>query len=133
LALAISAVAAQPTVSVTNPWIRTIIPSRPAAGYFVLANDDTRPLILVGASSPACGSMMLHRSTSENGVDGMKAVDSITVPPHGSIALAPGGYHLMCASPGSTLRADTSVPVALSFADGDTLTVMFPVRGANGN
>lgn len=124
--------AAAAGLSLHDPWMRLVIPSRPAAGYFTLSNDTGKPQVLTGATAPACGSLMLHQSLSENGMERMAMVKSITVPAHGRITFAPGGYHLMCLSPAAAVTPGGSVPVTLHFADGSTLTAAFPVRGATG-
>jgi periplasmic copper chaperone A len=116
-------------LSLSHPWMRFIIPSRPAAGYFTLLNDTAKSQTLVGASSPACGSLMLHKSVNENGVEKMLMQESIPVPAHGSLVFAPGGYHLMCMSPTKAVAVGHSVPVTLKFGDGMTLIANFPVRG----
>lgn len=127
-----TAAAAGPGLRIDKPWIRMIIPQRPAAGYFTLVNDGDTPRDLVGAASPGCGSLMLHQTTHAGGVDQMSMVASIPVPAHGSVAFAPGGYHLMCMSPSAGVRPGSSVPVTLSFADGASITADFPVRSAVG-
>jgi len=132
LAAAGGAQAAGSAVRVSDAWMRLIIPARPAAGYFTLGNDGATPLVLVGAASPGCGMLMLHRSDNAGGVEQMAMVPSIPVPAHGSVAFAPGGYHLMCLSPAPSLRHGTTVPVTLKFADGDSVTAEFPVRNAIG-
>ena len=124
--------AAAAGVSLHDPWMRLVIPSRPAAGYFTLSNDTGKPQVLTGAASPACGSLMLHRSLSENGMERMAMVKSVTIPAHGRIAFAPGGYHLMCLSPSAAVTPGGSVSVTLHFADGATLTAACPGRGASG-
>ncbi|MGH6671173.1 MAG: copper chaperone PCu(A)C [Xanthobacteraceae bacterium] len=117
-------------VSVQKPWMRFIIKSRPAAGYFTLENHTGSALELTGASSSACGMVMLHRSEEVNGVESMQPVKSISVPAHGSVSFAPGGYHLMCMSPKSAISVGAAVPVTLKFADGKTITAQFPIKGA---
>jgi copper(I)-binding protein len=124
--------AAQGGLTVRDPWMRSVIPSRPAAGYFTLSNATDRARILVGAASPACGTLMLHESLHQNGEDRMVMVKSIPVPAHGQVTFAPGGYHLMCVSPSKAVTPGKSVPVTLRFADGGTVTTSFPVRGATG-
>lgn len=119
-------------LSLSKPWIRFIIPARPAGGYFVLKNSGAVARTLVGASSPGCGTLMLHKSETKSGADTMVMVPSVQVPAHGSLAFAPGGYHLMCMQPAKTLRPGSSVPVTLKFKDGASLTVAFPVRNAAG-
>jgi periplasmic copper chaperone A len=119
-------------VSIAGPWIRFINPTTPAAGYFTVTNAGARPVVITGASSPDCGSLMLHQSRNVNGVEQMEMVSSVTVPAHGSVKFAPGGYHLMCVSPSANIVPGRTVPVTLTFADHRTVTKPFMVRGANG-
>jgi hypothetical protein len=124
--------AAERGVTLSNPWMRMIIPSRPAAGYFSLSNDSDSEHDIVGASSPACGTLMLHQSVDQSGTDRMVMVKSVPVSAHGSVSFAPGGYHLMCMSPAPDLKVGASAPVILRFGDGGTISANFPVRGATG-
>jgi hypothetical protein len=124
--------AAPNAVTVSDPWMRTVMPSRPAAGYFTVANATATAHRLVGAESPACGMLMLHQSVHENGQERMVMVKSVVVPAHASVTFAPGGYHLMCMSPTPAVAPGHAVPVTLRFADGDKVTASFPVRGATG-
>lgn len=130
--LGLTATAAERDLHVSDAWIRSIVPSRPAAGYFKLMNRGDQEVELTGASSPACGGMMLHHSMRENGVDKMMMVKSVPVPAHGSIAFAPGGYHLMCTQPTSAIKPGDSVPVTLTFSNGASVTAGFAVKGATG-
>lgn len=130
--VAVTGANAASKLTLENPWMRFIIKARPAAGYFTLRNDSDTAAELTGASSPACGMLMLHQSKQANGIDKMAAVKSISVPAHGTISFAPGSYHLMCMKPQDTLKAGASVPVALTFADGTKLTAQFPVKGPGG-
>ena len=125
--------AATNDLALSNAYVQVTIPSRPAAGYFTLKNNGDKERVLVRASSPGCGSVMLHKSESVNGVETMREVDSITVPAHGSVEFTPGGFHLMCMSPADALKPGTTTQVTLSFKDGDALTSDFPVRSVTGN
>jgi len=127
-----SALAAGNGLSVSDAWVRIVIPQRPAAGYFKLGNDGDTPRVLTGASSSACGMVMLHESVKENAVDKMLPVDHVPVPAHGSVSFKPGGYHLMCMQPSSAVRPGGTIPITLTFGDGATVTTDFPVRGAGG-
>jgi periplasmic copper chaperone A len=116
----------------TNPWFRAVTPKLPEAGYFDLANHSAEARRLVGAFSPACGTLMLHQTISLNGVDRMVMVRSLDLPAHGTIHFAPGGYHLMCVAPSADATPGRSISVTLRFADGATLDADFPVHGATG-
>jgi periplasmic copper chaperone A len=136
LAASVVLVGSQPATSgetdlaLSDGYMQMTIPSVPAAGYFTLKNEGDADRDLVGASSPGCGSVMLHKTEVVNGVASMHHVDSVTVPAHKSITFAPGGLHLMCMSPTASLKPGSSVPVTLSFKDGATVTGTFPVRAA---
>ena len=133
LALSAPVLAAPKGVSIEKPWVRLIIKARPAAGYFTLRNDGEKPVVLTGAASSACGMVMLHQSKEVNGIEKMLPVKSVTVKPHGTLSFAPGGYHLMCMKPQAAMAIGKSVPMTLKFADGDSITAQFPVKGPGGN
>lgn len=130
--LAAPAAAQVQTLNVSNPWIRFITPDRPAAGYFDVTNTGTKPVIIAGASSPACGSVTLHQSRNEGGAERMEMVSRVTVPAHGGVSFKPGGYHLMCMSPNAQMKIGAQVPVTLRFGDNHDMTKPFTVRGPTG-
>jgi periplasmic copper chaperone A len=135
LALMLSAAGAAAAVNgvmLEKPWMRFIIKARPAGGYFTLRNNTASAIQLVGASSPACGMVMLHQTKEVNGVEKMLPVKSVAVPAHGVLKFAPGGYHIMCMSPGGAMKVGAKVPVTLNFAGGQSITAEFPVTGPNG-
>ncbi len=132
LALAAMAAGAPPGVTVQGAWMRMIIASRPAAGYFTLTNDSATALSLVAASSPGCGTLMLHKSMTMNGQDMMVMEKSVPLPAHGKVVFAPGGYHLMCMQPGPAVKPGATVPVTLRFSNGKAITARFPVLDAMG-
>ena len=119
-------------VTVTNGWIRALPGNTPAGGYFSLSNDSGRRIVLTGASSPACGMLMLHKTKSEGGMSSMGDVETIAIAVGGHLDFSPGGYHLMCMDPTSAIRRGNKVPVTLVFADGSKVTNEFEVRGATG-
>ncbi len=119
-------------LALSNQWFRAVTPKLPEAGYFDLANNSAQARKLVGAFSPACGTLMLHQTISLNGIDRMVMVRSLDLPAHGALHFAPGGYHLMCVSPSADAKPGQSISVTLRFADGATLEASFPVRGATG-
>jgi periplasmic copper chaperone A len=132
-ATASSAVAQPPgTLQLSGQWFRFIMPSLPAAGYFTLTNQSATPKRLTGATSPACGMVMLHKSIDQSGTERMVMVPSVALPARGSLRFAPGGYHLMCMQPTAAMRRGKTVSVTLEFAGGKSLTALFPVRNATG-
>ena len=131
-ALAGAASRAADAITVEQPWMRFIIKARPAGGYFTLHNNTSKPVELTGASSSACGMVMLHQSKSVNGIEKMLPVKSVAVPPHGTLEFRPGSYHLMCMKPKDTMMVGHKVPVTLEFAGGKMITTDFSVKGVGG-
>lgn len=129
--LALPAMAGAPSgVTASKPWMRYLLPNLPAGGYLTLQNSSDTPAVLTGASSPDCGMLMLHKTQDDSGMAMMMSMATLTVPAHGSVSFAPGGYHLMCMQP--VMKRGTTVPVTLSFQDGSTLALAMPVFGATG-
>jgi copper(I)-binding protein len=130
-AAALPASADEAGMVLSNAWVRSVVPSRPAAGYFTLRNDTGKDRKIVSAASVDCGMLMLHLSR-HNGSEHMEMVDSVDVPAGGSVSFAPGGYHLMCVQPGGRVKPGNIVRMTLTFDDGGTLTADFKVRNAKG-
>jgi copper(I)-binding protein len=137
LLVAVSASAAA-ELTVSNAWMRALPASIPSGGYFTLHNPGNKPAILTGASSPACGMLMLHKTTSMNGMAGnsgmakMEDVSEVEVPAGGTLSFSPGGYHLMCMHVTAVLKPGATVPVTFAFKDGSSLKAPFAVRNAAG-
>ena len=118
-------------VSVQHGWIRWLPAGLPAAGYAIIRNNGDQPMRLMSVESPDYAMVMLHRSTQASGNDSMEMVESITIPAHGEIRLAPGGYHLMLTSPKRPIKPGDKVQVRLIFASHEMLMAMWTVRPAN--
>jgi periplasmic copper chaperone A len=128
--LPLTAWAGTPNVAISNPWMRYLLPNIPAGGYMVLQNSGDGDAVLTGASSPDCGSLMLHQSQDNSGMAMMMDVQSVTVPAKGKVSFAPGGYHLMCMQP--KMKIGQRVPVTLNFQGGFNILLTMPVYGASG-
>jgi periplasmic copper chaperone A len=128
--LALPAIAAD--VTVTDGWFRALPAKLPAGGYFTLHNGGAQSVTLTGASSPACGMLMLHKSDAMNGMSGMSDVASVLVAAGDTVKFAPGGYHLMCTDPTPAMKPGVTVVVTLEFAGGFAFAAPFAVKDAKG-
>ena len=99
-ALVLAAVAGTPAfpagVTVSNGWFRSLPAQLPAAGYFELRNTGKATTALTGAHSPACGMLMLHKSSETGGMSSMADVASVEIPAGGTVRFAPAGI-ISCA------------------------------------
>ncbi|MNJ33771.1 hypothetical protein D3C77_284610 [compost metagenome] len=131
--LLLTANAAMAQVQVQNAQLRLLPGDLPAAGYFTLTNTGAEPVALNGAQSDMFGQVMIHRSIQENGMARMQHIDQVQVPASGTLAFAPGGYHLMLMQRQKPLALGDQIAITLQFADGQTLPVTFTAvpPGAN--
>ena len=112
-------------------WIRAAPPgARAMAGYITLRNEAAQPLRLVEASSAAFEAVGIHESYEEDGMARMRAGPALEVPAGGSVALAPGGLHLMLLRPIRPVAEGSTIIVDLVTASGDPLPVVLTVRRA---
>jgi periplasmic copper chaperone A len=118
--------------TISNPWLRVLPGDLPAAGYFTLTNDGQKPLVLSGASSPACGMLMLHKSIDAGGMSSMEDETAVTIAPGQTVAFKPGSYHLMCMSPQAGLKKGDTAKVTLTFAGAPALSADFVITDARG-
>jgi periplasmic copper chaperone A len=125
-----AAMAADLTVS--DGWIRAMPASVPSGGYFTLHNGGAKAVALTGATSPACGMLMLHQSENMGGMTNMQDVARVDVPAGGTIKFSPGGYHLMCMGATKAIQPGQTVAVTLEFSNGAKLVSRFAVRNAAG-
>ncbi len=119
-------------ITVSDAWIRALPPSVPSGGYFTLHNGGGGAVTLTGAESPACGMMMLHKSEDHGGMGSMSDVTAVQIRAGGTLAFAPGGYHLMCMHAGAAIKPGNTVDVTLQFAGRPAITTAFLVKNASG-
>ena len=115
---------------VSDAWFRSLPGTLPAGGYFTAQNNTGHDVSITGASSQACGMLMIHQSSNKGGMSGMDMMESVKVPAGGIIKFSPGGYHLMCEQP--KMKIGGKVAVLLHLSDGGTIAVGFAVKGATG-
>lgn len=130
------------TLWIDRAWVRLApVPGRPSAGYLVIhgGRDATR---LLAIESPSVGSSELHRSMTEQqggpsaplgtgmAMATMRPVDGIDVPANGTIALAPGSYHLMLFGVSPQIAAGGTMPLTIRFARGAPIPVKAKVVAA---
>lgn len=119
-------VAAGPA-GVRNAWVRLPPPGTPAAAYLTLHNRTDQGLTLVGATSPDCQRVEIHRSVVEDGMARMEPAGPLEIPPEGTLVFAPRGLHLMLMQP-KELEAGKRVELKLELEGGATIDVEATVR-----
>jgi copper(I)-binding protein len=118
-------------IEVRQPW------SRPSAGtsgvgYMLLVNHGRTADSLVKAESLLAARVEAHRATLAGGVMSMAPQVRVEIPAGGSVAFAPGGYHLMFVGLKTPLKAGDRLPATLVFASGQRVAVGFAVGSGSG-
>ncbi|CAN7269861.1 copper chaperone PCu(A)C [Trinickia sp. LjRoot230] len=117
-----------PTVQAADAWVRWLPNKLPAAGYVTLTNNGDKPVDLTMTSSPDYGSVMLHQTISNGSTSQMVMVEKATVPAHGALKVAPGGYHFMLEDATHKIAPGGTVHLRMQFSDGTTLDTPFIVK-----
>lgn len=128
-----AAVLAQPVaaadISVEGPFARASAGmAQTGAAFMTLKNTSATADQLTAASTPVAATAELHNHIKEGDIVRMRQVDSIEVPAGGTVALQPGGLHLMLIGLKQPLREGETFPLTLTFAHAGALTVEVPVK-----
>ena len=117
-------------IVVEKPWARaTPKGAEVGGGYLTIENKGAAPDRLTGGTADFA-TVEIHQMTSKNGVMEMREVEGgLTIPAHGSVALAPGGYHLMFKRLTHPLAKGESVEATLKFEHAGPVEVEFSVMG----
>lgn len=120
-------------VTVREAWVREAAAGRAVTGAFlILENTSDATRALVRGKASVGDTLELHEMKRENGMMRMSPVPRIDIPAKGSVALRPGGYHLMLFGLKAPLAAGDTVRLTLTFDDGTTAQVKAAVRPMQG-
>jgi hypothetical protein len=128
--LASAGVYAQCLPEFKDGWVRIPPPGGMgmAAGFGQFHNGCAQPLKVTAARSGVFADVSLHETTQTNGVSRMRAVPELTLPAGKSVALAPGGLHLMLMDAKAPLQEGAQVPVTFTLQDGREIKTTLTAR-----
>ena len=112
-------------ITVQQPWARASAGHAQAgAAFMTVANAGDTDDRLVAAEAGIAELVELHTHIMDDGVMRMRRVEGgIDVPAGGTVALQPGGLHVMLIGLNQTLREGERFPVTLTFEEAGTVTV----------
>jgi len=104
-------------VDVRNAWARLAVPGQSATGVFARLTAPAGARLL-GGSTPVAAHVDVHEMKMEGDVMRMRELDQgLALPAGETVALSPGGFHLMLTGLKQALPAGSSVPLTLRFVD----------------
>jgi periplasmic copper chaperone A len=113
---------------VQDAWMRKAPGADTAAVYLVLRNTSVQPVIVIGVRSPAASHVMIHQTSTVGGQSQMRMYDKLVIAPGKSVALAPGGLHVMLSGFKKSPLIGQTVPLVLLLSTGETVAVAAVVR-----
>jgi copper(I)-binding protein len=135
LALATTAVAHEFKIAdleIDHPWSRaTVATAKNGAVFLVIKNEGGTADRLIAASSPVAEKAELHEMVMDNDVMKMRMVGAIDLPAGRSVALEPGGFHIMLMGLKKPLEESRSFPVTLTFEKAGNVTVTAVVEAVD--
>lgn len=119
------------TLRIEKPWSRaTPGGAKVGGGYLTITNTGTAADRLVSATTTAAGHVEIHEMAVKDGVMTMRPLaNGLAIAPGKTVALAPGGYHLMLMNLKAPLKAGDKVPLTLTFEKAGKVDVTLDVQG----
>ncbi len=115
-------------LQVEKPWARApISANRPAAAYLTVVNGTDKQVTLIGASSPAAGMTMIHKTVVNGNVVKMEPAGEIVIAAGKRFVFKPGGYHIMLMHLKKPIKEGDTLHLNVKFKNGKTLDVKVPV------
>jgi copper(I)-binding protein len=99
-----------------------------SAVYMTLTNTGENTDRLISAATDAAGIVEIHESTMNGDVMQMREIEGgIELPTGESVALMPGGLHVMLLELPAPLVAGEAFPLTLTFESGAEVTIAVPI------
>ena len=115
---------------VEQAWARTTPPgATTGSGYLTIVNETAADR-LVSAASPVAARVELHEAAMEGMIMTMRPLGPVEIKAGETLALAPGGKHLMFVGLKAPFEAGTTIPVTLTFEIAGVKTADLEVRNA---
>mgnify|MGYP005848728131 CR=1 FL=1 len=125
-----SGASADPAIS--GAWVRAMPPTQSmTAGYLTVINPGERAITIIGATADVSSRVELHTTVNRDGMRRMQPLESLDVAAGGSVALAPGGHHLMLRDMARMPLEGENVELCIEFSGSQPVCVSAVVsRGA---
>jgi copper(I)-binding protein len=104
------------------------LPGATSAVYLEIRNGSSMEDRLLGGDTPVAGGVEVHESRLEGEVMRMRRVEAVALPGGETVALKPGGLHIMLLDLRRSLEVGDTLSLALTFLRSPPVLVKVPVR-----
>jgi periplasmic copper chaperone A len=109
---------------VTLAWARATPPGADVgAAYVTIENRGATDDRLIGVTSAAAGVVSIHETVEENGIAKMRPLQGIALLAGHTLAMQPGGFHVMLMDLKNPLVEGESVALTLTFEQAGAIEV----------
>lgn len=115
---------------ISQPWSRPAAQGGVGAGYLTITNTGKSADTLLRVETAAAASASLHTMTMNGPVMSMRQAAGLVIPPGRSVALAPGGAHIMLTGLKAPLKLGAKAPAVLVFQHAGRVPIEFQVQAA---
>jgi copper(I)-binding protein len=122
------------SLHIEHPWTRaTPKGAAVGGGYLKITNSGTQPDRLIGGSSTVAGRFEVHEMSMDNGVMRMRPLkNGLEIKPGQTVALAPGGLHIMLLDLKTPIKEGDHVKGTLVFEKAGSVDVDYIAVGIGG-
>jgi copper(I)-binding protein len=112
--------------------LETPATAKAGAGYLTITNTGSAPDRLLAIRTAFPRTQIHATEVDAQGVARMREVEGLEIPPGGTVALEPGGLHVMFMGLDHPLAPGMSLPATLVFEGAGEVQVDFQVRPRDG-
>ncbi len=103
--------------------------AKSAAAYISLENRGPEADRLLSVATDRAAMAHLHDTKTVDGIASMKPVEALDLAPGQSVAMKPGGLHIMLTGLRAPLQKGSKLNLELSFEKAGKITVEVPIEG----
>jgi periplasmic copper chaperone A len=116
-------------LGIKGPFARATPPGAKTAGAFMtIENQGDNADLLVSASSPLAGAVEIHEMRMDGEMMRMREIRDLEIKPGATVALRPGGRHLMLLDLKQPLKQGDVVPLTLRFEKAGSVEIRVSVE-----
>lgn len=115
-------------IDIAHPYARVTGAGQSTGGGYLKLDNKGRDDKLLSASAAVSANVELHSMTMDGDVMRMRQVDGIALPAGKTVALEPGGFHIMFVGLKAPLKAGAKFPMKLKFEKAGEVEVIVNVE-----
>lgn len=118
-------------VTVTDAWVREVPAGiETTALYMEIDNNSSETEKLLSVESEIAGTAEIHEtSVNKDGISRMQQIQTVEIPASGSVAMKPGGTHVMLIGLRDRIESGQDIKVVLKFQNSGTKEIVAKVKG----